>query len=286
MCGLAGAILSRRERSEEDREEIWRAFGRLLVAIESRGTDAAGAAVIRGEGSVSLAKLPVAAHRFVLTHHYARLRGALDASAVVLLGHARQATKGTVFSSANNHPIFLPGQPDLHGPVLGIHNGTIHNDDALFLKYGYQRVGEVDSEVALHIAAEMSRWPGARLHLLRSSLAELRGPTAMAWVVLEEPGTVFLARLGHPLSFAHDVTRGVLYFASLADHLRAALGEGCVPSAFEDQRIYCFDTSRAAQELGETTVSVASLAAERAVPSFDDLRRIAARSEFVAQLQP
>ena len=44
--------------------------------------------------------------------------------ATQLLVHVRDYTKGHPSISANNHPV-------RHGPVVGIHNGIILNDDEL-----------------------------------------------------------------------------------------------------------------------------------------------------------
>ena len=51
-------------------------------------------------------------------------RVAVPGDATQLLIHVRDYTKGHPSIAANNHPV-------RHGPVVGIHNGIIVNDDAL-----------------------------------------------------------------------------------------------------------------------------------------------------------
>ena len=58
---------------------------------------------------------------------------------VCLLGHTRKPTKGDVGYPNNNHT----------KNIIGIHNGTILNDDVLFWGLSMHRNGAVDSEQGL-----------------------------------------------------------------------------------------------------------------------------------------
>ena len=51
-------------------------------------------------------------------------RVTVPVEATQLLVHVRDYTKGHPSIAANNHPV-------RHGPVIGVHNGTIVNDDEL-----------------------------------------------------------------------------------------------------------------------------------------------------------
>jgi glutamine phosphoribosylpyrophosphate amidotransferase len=55
-------------------------------------------------------------------------------------------TKGSPILNTNNHPIIA-------GRVIGVHNGIINNDDALFSKYAnrIERAGQVDSEIIFRL---------------------------------------------------------------------------------------------------------------------------------------
>src|SRR5581483_12468880 len=66
----------------------------------------------------------------------------VPAGANQLLVHVRDYTKGHPSISANNHPVS-------HGPVIGIHNGIIVNDDELLAAFDCARAEPrmtVDSE--------------------------------------------------------------------------------------------------------------------------------------------
>ena len=105
-----------------------------------------------------------------------------------LLVHVRDYTKGHPSIPANNHPV-------RHGPVVGIHNGIIMNDDELLAPHSCARAEPrmtVDSEAIFALAAHSQNDPRA--------LEALAGSMATAWLDEREPGTVFAARgVGRPL---------------------------------------------------------------------------------------
>src|ERR1700741_5346339 len=113
MCGIAGYSLS--ARSEVDRTL---AAQSLLAGIADRGADAVGYAH-RGlsDPYAVVVKQPPPASKLL-----ARID--VPQSATELLVHVRDYTKGHPSIPANNHPV-------RHGPVVGIHNGIILNDDEL-----------------------------------------------------------------------------------------------------------------------------------------------------------
>jgi glucosamine 6-phosphate synthetase-like amidotransferase/phosphosugar isomerase protein len=56
--------------------------------------------------------------------------------------HARATTVGAAEDNFNNHPIITE-------PIIGIHNGTLLNEDGLFKRFeaDFERDGDVDSEI-------------------------------------------------------------------------------------------------------------------------------------------
>jgi glutamine phosphoribosylpyrophosphate amidotransferase len=127
-------------------------------------------------------------------------------TAIQLLVHVRDYTKGHPRVLANNHPI-------RHGAVVGIHNGTITNGDELFAAEGIARAEPsmtVDSELIFALA-EQSR--GRTAH----ALERLVGSMATAWLD-EGREELLLARgVGRPLWIGTSPEE--LFFAST----RAAL---------------------------------------------------------------
>ena len=195
MCGIAGYSLSL--RSGVDRTLAAQA---LLAGIADRGADAVGYAYRGGQDEYPVVtKQRTAASRLLE-------RISVPAHADELLIHVRDYTKGHPSISANNHPV-------RHGPVVGIHNGIITNDDELLASHPCARSEprmSVDSEAIFALAAHSHNDPRA--------LESLAGSMASAWLDQREPGTLFAARgVGRPLWLGRG--RHEVFFAST----RAAL---------------------------------------------------------------
>ena len=172
----------------------------MLAAIAERGADAVGYAYRAPEDTYAT----VVKQRTPASQLLERV--SVPDSANQLLVHVRDYTKGHPSISANNHPV-------RHGPVVGIHNGIILNDDELLAPHSCARAEPrmtVDSEAIFAIAAHSRNDAHALEHL--------RGAMATSWVDEREPGVVFLARgSGRPLWVGEG--RDSVFFAST----RAAL---------------------------------------------------------------
>jgi glucosamine 6-phosphate synthetase-like amidotransferase/phosphosugar isomerase protein len=190
MCGIAGYSLS--ARSRVDRTLAAQA---LLAGIADRGADAVGYAY-RGAAE----RYPVVTKQRTPARHLLERIGVTE-DASELLVHVRDYTKGHPSIPANNHPV-------RHGPVVGIHNGIIVNDDELLAPHSCARAEPrmtVDSEAIFALAAHSRNEPRA--------LEALAGAMAAAWLDQREPGTVFAARgVGRPLWLGRG--REEVFFAS------------------------------------------------------------------------
>src|SRR6476620_4481955 len=194
MCGIAGYSLA--PESIVDRTVMARA---LLAGIAERGADAAGFAYRGKDSSVTVHKQRTGASELLD-------RIEIPQAAAQLLVHVRDYTKGHPQVLANNHPI-------RHGAVVGIHNGTIVNDDALFAAHGIERATPnmtVDSELIFALA-EQSRGCTA------CALEELVGSLATAWLDEGREELVLARGMGRPLWIG--TAEHALFFAST----RAAL---------------------------------------------------------------
>src|SRR3954452_18774820 len=113
ICGIAGYSL--RPRSSIGRTL---AAQSLLAAIAERGADAVGYAYrAPAETYATVVKQRTPASQLLD-------RVSVPDEVNQLLVHVRDYTKGHPSIAANNHPV-------RHGPVVGIHNGIITNDDEL-----------------------------------------------------------------------------------------------------------------------------------------------------------
>ena len=195
MCGIAGYSLP--ASSCVDRTLAAQA---LLAGIAERGADAVGYAYRRpGDRPPTVTK-----QRTPASHLLERVT--VPQSATELLVHVRDYTKGHPSIAANNHPV-------RHGPVVGIHNGIIVNDDELLAPFDCARAEPgktVDSEAIFALAAHSQNDP--------RSLEALAGSMATAWLDRREPGTVFAARgVGRPLWLGRG--RNEVFFASTSGAL-------------------------------------------------------------------
>src|SRR5437764_9586410 len=188
MCGIAGYSLA--PESAVDRTVAARA---LLAGIAERGADAVGFAH-RSDREVTIHKQRSGASALLE-------RIAVPPEATQLLVHVRDYTKGHPDLSANNHPI-------RHGSVIGVHNGTIVNDDELFSRLEIERAEDgmtVDSEIIFALA-ERSRGRTAR------ALEQLVGSMAAAWLDEARPELLLARGVGRPLWIGTEP--GALYFGS------------------------------------------------------------------------
>jgi glucosamine 6-phosphate synthetase-like amidotransferase/phosphosugar isomerase protein len=195
MCGIAGYSLSSRSRVHRTL-----AAQALLAGIAERGADAVGYAH-RGPGD----DYPVVRKQRTPASELLD-RVDVPQHATELLVHVRDYTKGHPSIAANNHPV-------RHGPVIGIHNGIITNDDELLAQFECARSEPrmtVDSEAIFALAAHSKNAPQA--------LEALVGAMATAWLDEREAGSLFLARgIGRPLWLGTG--RSEIFFASTRDAL-------------------------------------------------------------------
>src|SRR3954467_13828811 len=190
MCGIAGFSLS----PGSDVERTLAAQS-LLAAIAERGADAVGYAYrLPGSGYATVVKQRTPASMLLD-------RISVPDTATQLLVHVRDYTKGHPSIPANNHPV-------RHGPVVGIHNGIITNDDELLSPHSCARSEPrmtVDSEAIFAVAAHSRN--DAR------ALGPRRGAMATAGVDEREPSLLYLARgMGRPMWVGEG--RDGVFFAS------------------------------------------------------------------------
>ena len=174
MCGIAGYSLS--SRSGIGRKLAAQA---LLAAIAERGADAVGYAYrAPGDEFSTVVKQRTGASSLL-----ERIQVPQDVTQALV--HVRDYTKGHPSIPANNHPV-------RHGPVVGIHNGIIVNDDEILCEFDCARAEPrmtVDSEAILALAAHSRA--DAR------AFEELRGAMATAWFDERAPDVLYLARGAH-----------------------------------------------------------------------------------------
>jgi glucosamine 6-phosphate synthetase-like amidotransferase/phosphosugar isomerase protein len=189
MCGIAGYSL-------QPEANVGRTLAAqaLLAGIAERGADAVGYAHRSHGGRPIVHKRRAGASTLIR-----ELLVPQDASDVLI--HVRDYTKGHPTIEANNHPV-------RHGEVVGVHNGIIVNDEEIFARHGFERdVPEMSVDTAAIFAlADAFGSTG-------STLEELRGSMASAWVDDREPGIVYVARGAARPIWVGTASEGI-FFAS------------------------------------------------------------------------
>ncbi|HEY6584622.1 MAG TPA: hypothetical protein VIZ29_07240 [Gaiellaceae bacterium] len=189
MCGIAGYSL-------EPGATVARTLAAqaLLTGIAERGADAVGYAHRSPEGDPVVHKRRSRASALL-----GELAIPRDASEVLV--HVRDYTKGHPTIEANNHPV-------RHGDVVGIHNGTIVNDEEIFAAHGFER-DEPEMSVDTEAIFALAEAYGSRA----GTLEELRGSMAAAWLDARIHGIVYVARgVARPLWIGES--RDGVFFAS------------------------------------------------------------------------
>lgn len=212
MCGIAGFCIHKDESINARKVST-----ALLNQIVSRGEDATGAAWVQSDkaakkATIAVSKAPVPAYAF---EPYMKQMPTTTKRAIL---HTRWATQGSPENNLNNHPI-------VSGRVVGVHNGVLTNDTAVFDHIRETRKAQVDSEAAF---ALLNRTVYAPYEVLRS----LKGRAALAWLDARDKRDLHLARVdGSPLAIA--VTHGgSLFFASTLPLLVAACADAKVELAW------------------------------------------------------
>ena len=186
MCGIIGYTGS---------EQAQPILLKGLQALEYRGYDSAGMAVVGPDGTLALMKRKGKVQVLADALLAAPLAGTCG------IAHTRWATHG-VPSERNAHP-FL----DCTRTISLLHNGIIENYAELRAELqaaGHTFTSDTDSEVVVHLVE--SYYDGDLACALRKACARLRGAWALVAVCSREPGVVVAARKGSPLVCASTPT--------------------------------------------------------------------------------
>ena len=179
MCGIVGAVADR---------EVGPILIAGLQALEYRGYDSAGVAVLQGsalERRRTQGKV----------RELEQLLAAEPAPARIGIAHTRWATHG-VPSTRNAHPHVSSDQ------VSVVHNGIIENHEALrreLQEQGYTFSSETDTEVIAHLIDALQREGQDLVQAVVRATQRLHGAYAIAVLSAREPDRIVGARRGSPL---------------------------------------------------------------------------------------
>lgn len=235
MCGLTGIVIGKKYNRKE-RNIVKDLFTNILIEHEERGKEATGVTAIWPDSKYIIQKSPVPASEFVKSKEYNEFIKKLDSKVSIILGHTRKPTKGTHWNMDNNHPIKI-------GDIVGVHNGTIKNDDHLFNSEGLERHAEVDSEIIFSILNEVNfnDNPEKLTRSIQGATRKLTGSFTTLSVNIKRPTKILLLKYNQPMSYHYSKSLETIFFTSKYLFLRKAFGKSVVTEALQSKTAYMFD---------------------------------------------
>lgn len=180
MCGIVGYIGHR---------NAWNVVIKGLRRLEYRGYDSAGVAIMNDQLSIYKKSGKVSELEMFAAN--------LNKEGTAGMGHTRWATHGEP-SDRNSHP-----HTSGDGHLAIIHNGIIENYVVLkeaLISRGYSFKSDTDSEVLIHLIADIEKQEGLSLHeAVRIALTQIIGAYAIIIMSKNEPDLLIAARKCSPM---------------------------------------------------------------------------------------
>jgi len=229
MSGIFGTVvLSGNYKDALNKERMTALLSKMAICSQVRGKDATGVTVV-STANIRTIKRGIAANVFVKTKEYKDFLNSVNLSTTYsIFGHCRAAVKGSNKDANNNSPMVC-------GNVVGVHNGSIVNDDALFVSYktAFDRTGKVDCEIVFRLLNHLHEKLDQPFKEAIQRVAEItNGTSVYACVSALSPSVTCLSRgTGNPLEVKLFEESGLVLFASSEHHLDeaakvASMGEG------------------------------------------------------------
>lgn len=209
MCGIFGLAVSQARKVST--AEIRSYANYLFACSESRGKEASGLA-LRDSERITVLKQPEPASVLTRSKDYDELFKRLNGSAhgpelLSLIGHSRLVTNGIEIIEGNNQPVIT----DRH---VGIHNGIIVNDAALWRAYPeMRRRNQVDTEVLLSLMERFDPDGSYSVDALRRAFDQIEGTASVA-IYPNDTEELQLATNNGSLYLLDCRDTGLLFFAS------------------------------------------------------------------------
>ena len=194
MCGIVTISFGRRARGRISYSLVREMTRQLMIELQPRGLDASGIAVINdpAEAQSIVFKKPLRPSRLIVRPRFEDALRSIGPHTNFILLHARASTVGNTDVNYDNHPIIAP-------PVVGIHNGTLRNHDALFKRFDLEREGEVESEVIFRLYGRLLEKNIEPEQAWRAVASQLEGAFTGGVVDLRHPHRMLMFKFQRPL---------------------------------------------------------------------------------------
>jgi len=229
MCGLFGIMSYGIENDyKQAQETAIRIIGtEMLQLLEDRGEDATGVAALFEDCNYMGLKMGIAATEFLSRFGNKKedYEGWLDimkkkeSPTRMFIGHCRKSSVGNSFDNVNNHPLYINNR------IIGVHNGTLTNQDAIFYNLKCKRDGTVDSEAIfrlLYYFLNEGKDPFTE-EAIQETCKRIHGTYAVIALNTINPNQVAVFRDGRPLAFALIKKLNVLLIASEEKYIKHAI---------------------------------------------------------------
>jgi len=231
MCGIIGAISFGKVNSKMEkirREAAAFLVTELLQITQERGKDATGVSALFDDGNYFGVKMGIPSPEFIVrfgdkdTDYNGFLEVIRKAKAPMrtVVGHCRKSSVGNSKDNNNNHPIKI-------GNIIGVHNGTLTNHEAIFKKLGGKRDGDVDSEAIMrliHYLSHQGKEPFT-IKMMKEVCRRLRGTYSCIVFNGNNPHQITTFRDTRPAEIALIKPLKMAFIASKQDYLKSALIE-------------------------------------------------------------
>jgi hypothetical protein len=205
MCGIFGIVTIQKAMTAPSFRD---ALKRLFLLSETRGRESAGITAITSDEILYL-KTAMRPKHLIASREYAQFtyNAFGESHAFAAFGHSRLVTNGGQNIHTNNQPVEA-------GQFLGVHNGIIVNDKALWqTHHELSHQTDVDTEVLLRLFDAEAAKGKALTDSLRAATSRIEGMFSVC-IASSAHNALVLATNNGSLYYAHDATRGLFTFAS------------------------------------------------------------------------
>lgn len=214
MCGIFGIIVDKLASIPE--KSLKANIDTLFRLSESRGKEASGL-IVKADQSIYILKEPIAASRLIKSDKYRQIFSRLitndkhvkndGKNPIAVFGHSRLVTNGKSELNSNNQPVVKDG-------AVGVHNGIIVNDDALWKLYPeLKKTSDVDTEVFISLFQMFRREGESLIKAAKKTYSQIQGSASVAVLFKDVDLALFATNTGS-LYTCKSLTGKQLVFAS------------------------------------------------------------------------